>query len=283
MAQIECKSSQTGIRSVFVDIEYISNEDVKKAYHQLNHYLQHEEQISNGVARAFVELTKRHPMVNPSDIWQHIIYRYLITKKGWSEQRWKRVSGFALERAFIEIYRERLSPLHLRMRILTSTEANKILETIGIHDIKSSKIDLFIEGEISPNNWIVFGAAHVKSSIAERIQDDVPASVALMEHGILSVALTMDAKSYPPPHGNCINYGELGGRTMDIDKNRIKRNYIEIDGQFDGLFSFNLRTPPSPENTISGKRIFTMSLHDEQPDQFVMLLSNRWQQYINNL
>ncbi len=110
---------------------------------------------------------------------------------------------------------------------------------------------------------------------AERIQDDVPASIAFMQRGLLSVALTMDAKSYPPPHGNCINYGELGGRSLSIEKERQKRAYVEVTGQFDGLFSFNLRTPKSPETTPSGKRIYEMSLYEEQPDQLTRFLVTR--------
>jgi hypothetical protein len=97
-----------------------------------------------------------------------------------------------------------------------------------------------------------------------------------MERGLLSIALTMDAKSYPPPHGPCINYGELGGRSLGIEKERLKRNYIEVAGQFDGLFSFNLRTPPSEPTTQSGKKIYTMSLHEESPDQLVRFLVEHW-------
>lgn len=41
-------------------------------------------------------------------------------------------------------------------------------------------------------------------------------------------------------------------------------------------FSFNLRTPPSPTATPSGKRIHTMGLHDHQPDQLVKFLIERW-------
>jgi hypothetical protein len=78
-----------------------------------------------------------------------------------------------------------------------------------------------------------------------------------------------------------INYGELGGRTMaaDKDKERLKRGYIETTGQFDALFSFNLRTPPSPEKTLSGKRIYTMSLHDKQPDAMVTMIVNHWKSH----
>src|SRR5262249_15918667 len=48
------------------------------------------------------------------------------------------------------------------------------------------------------------------------------------------------------------NYGEPGGRSLGIEKARIKRNYVEVNGKFDGLISFNLRTPPTLPNTPSG-------------------------------
>jgi len=274
MARLECKSVQKGVASAWVEVEHITDAEVIKARGKLDGYLETEQQISDGVAKAYVDLTAMCPKANPSDLWQHVIYRHLL-ESGWSDQRWKRVSGFALERALVSIFQPRLLPHDIRMHILSSGEADALLKELGIEGIRASKIDLFIEGQ-KGDEWFVFGAAHVKSSIAERIQDDVPASLAFKEKGLLSVALTMDAKSYPPPHGNCVNYGELGGRSMDVDKERIKRNYIEIVGQFDGLFSFNLRTPPSPEKTQSGKRIYTMSVNDQQPDDFVKLLTERW-------
>ncbi len=168
------------------------------------------------------------------------------------------------------------------MRILSAVEANTLLLELGITEAKASKVDLFLEG-LREDTWRVFGAAHVKSSIAERIQDDVPASLAFMDRGLLSIALTMDAKSFPPPHGNCVNYGELGGRSLGVEKERLKRNYIEVAGQFDGLFSFNLRTPPSPPLTSSGKRIYAMSLHEGQPDQLVRFLMEHWNSQANSI
>ena len=169
------------------------------------------------------------------------------------------------------------------MHILPAARANALLDSLGLAGIRATKVDLFIEGRISDQDisgtaetWAVFGAAHVKSSIAERIQDDVPASVAFQQRGLLSIALTMDAKSFPPPHGDCVNYGELGGRNPRDQTERQKRGYIETTGQFDGLFSFNLRTPPSPAVTRSGKRIYTMSLHDPAPDQLVRFLIDAW-------
>lgn len=282
MALIECASSQRGVPSVFVEVENITDAQVQRARQRLDQFLlRGEEQISTAVARAFLAVAEECPYANPSDLWQHVIYRHLISS-GWSDNRWKRVSGFALERAFVEIYSIRLQPYGLRMRILPTATANGLLLNLGITDIQSMKVDLFLDGWVG-DTWRVFGAAHVKSSIAERIQDDVPASRAFMERGLLSIALTMDAKSYPPPHGSGVNYGELGGRSLGVEKERLKRNYIEVGGQFDGMFSFNLRTPPSPLNTPSGKRIYTMSLHERQPDQLVSFLCERWASHITPL
>jgi BsaWI restriction endonuclease type 2 len=280
MAKIECRSVQSGVRSVFIEIENITDAEVKKARERLDWYIANGGgQVSTAVANAFLEVAKACPKANPSDLWHHVIYGHLLNQK-WSDARWKRVSGFALERAFVSLYGLRLAPHDIRMRILPAGEANAVLTKLGIKGTKSTKVDLFIEGKFK-GEWLVFGSAHVKSSIAERVQDDVPASLDFMRQGLLSILITMDAKSFPPPHGTGINYGELGGRTMatDKDKERLKRGYIETKGQFDALFSFNLRTPPSPEKTLSGKRIYTMSLHDKQPDAMVKAIVNNWKSH----
>jgi len=282
MALIECRSSQRGIPSQWVEVDCITQDEVASAHARLDERLAAgNEQVSTAVALTFVELTAMCPTANPSDLWHHVVYRRLL-ELGWSDQRWKRVSGFALERAFVALYEPRLLPHGIRMRILAASEANRLLGDLGITEAKATKVDLFLEG-LYGDEWRIFGAAHVKSSIAERIQDDVPASRAFTERGLLSIALTMDAKSFPPPHGNCVNYGELGGRSLSIEKERLKRNYIEVDGQFDGLFSFNLRTPPSAAQTQSGKRIHTMSLHEQPPDQLVRFLIERWITHANGI
>jgi hypothetical protein len=273
MATVECKSVQAGVPSRMVTIDCITDVQVVAAGQRLDQLLIQQRQQSDAVAMSLIELVTTCPTANPSDLWHHVIYRHLLAQ-GWNDARWKRVSGFALERALARIYTPRLAPHGIRMRIVAGSEANAFLRSLGM-DIRSTKVDLFLEGNHG-GRWLVFGTAHVKSSIAERIQDDVPASLAFMANGLTSVALTMDAKSYPPPHGECINYGELGGRSVGIEKARIKRNYVEVDGQFDGLFSFNLRTPPSSATTTSGKRIYTLGLHDPQPDQLVQFLVNQW-------
>jgi hypothetical protein len=281
MAIIECRSSQPGVPSQWVEVGGITDDDVGRAHGRLDQLLNGHDQISTAVAAAFLEVTAACPNANPSDLWQHVVYRHLLDR-GWSDNRWKRVSGYALERAFAALYQPRLSPYDIRMRILPAREANRLLDEVGLVGTRATKVDLFLEG-IRNGSSVVFGAVHVKSSIAERIQDDVPASIAFMQRGLLSVALTMDAKSYPPPHGNCINYGELGGRSLGIEKERQKRAYVEVTGQFDGLFSFNLRTPKSPATTPSGKRIYTMSLHEEQPDQLTRFLLARWNTHVTDI
>ena len=263
MAFIECRSVQAGVPPRLVEIEHITDQEVAQARRRLDDRLAASRQVSTGVALAFLDVAETCPDANPSDLWHHVIYRHLLDV-GWNDAQWKRVSGFALDRALVAHYDPLLQPYRLRMRILSLSEANRVLDRLGISGIRATKIDLFVESYVPPE-WVVFGAAHVKSSIAERIQDDVPASVAFQEKGLLSIALTMDAKSYPPPHGNCINYGELGGRSIGIEKERLKRGYIETTGQFDALFSFNLRTPRSPEIFFSPVYRCIVRISDIQP------------------
>lgn len=278
---IECQSAQRGVPSVMVQVDGISDAEVLAARQRLDELLEGDGQISTAVAQAFLDVAAQCPSANPSDLWQHVIYRHLIAS-GWSDNRWKRVSGFALERALVGLYNPRLKSYGIRMRIVPGADANRLLAELGIADTQASKVDLFLEGRTDAG-WRVFGAVHVKSSIAERIQDDVPASLAFMQRGLLSIAATMDSKSYPPPHGVGINYGELGGRSFAVDKDRIKRNYVETTGQFDALFSFNLRTPPSPPVTPSGKRIYTLSFHEPQPDAFVEFIITHWRSHVTNV
>lgn len=289
MARIEVCSAQRGVASVFVDIDDITDAEVCLFQQELNRRIETAPQISDAVASLFADLTAHCPNANPSDLWHHVVYRHLLAE-GWSDNRWKRVSGFALERALQLVYQPRLLPLGLRMHIVTAKTANAYLEKLGIVGFQASKFDMFLEGEIKVDvgalgtvtQWVVFGSAHVKSSIAERIQDDVPASLAFMERGLTSIAITMDSKSYPPPHGLGVNYGELGGRSLGVEKERLKRRYVENDGQFDAMFSYNLRTPESGPVTNSGKRIHTLKMHEAQPDKLVQFLFNQWTTFTRN-
>ena len=281
MAIIECRSAQPGVPSVAVEVSGITDSEVTQARQMLDDCLNEESQVADGVAAGFIAIVKMCPQANPSDLWLHVVYRHLLDS-GWSDNRWKRVSGYALERAFSRIYQPRLAEYELSMNPQPTGRARAILQRMGL-DVAPSKVDLFLRG-VQSGSWLAFGVAHVKASIAERIQDDVPASIAAMEAGFVSIILTMDAKAFPPPHGDCVNYGELGGRSINMpNRQRIKREYIEVHGQFDGLFSFNLRTPESSQNTPSGKRIHTLSLSDPYPDALVQFLVERWCEHTNAL
>jgi len=272
MARIEVCSVQTDVPSVWVEVDEVSDQELSKIYETLATLLEAEAQVSDAVAKAFQFATELCPDANPSDVWHHVIYRRLLSLK-FNDARWKRISGFALERAFQNIYEDRLAENGLRMRIVDGGETQRLLEKLGLRgQVRDSKIDMFIERNVS-GTWVVVGGAHVKASLAERIQDDVPASRALMSAGLISIVITLDVKSFPPPHGNGVNYGELGGRTQSTKSERLKRAYVEIDGQFDAMFSYNLRTPPSPGTTPSGKKIFTLALYDEHPDALVAFLA----------
>jgi len=275
MVKIEVKPTicKTGVASTFVEVESVSEKQYAKICDFLTLKIDSARQVSDAFAESFVHAIDLCRGANPSDIWQHVIYRKVLSL-GYSDQQWKRISGFALERALAAIYQPRLTPHGLRIRPLPKSEAHDLLSKLGFKgEIKKDKIDSIVEQRIN-GVWTLIAGLHVKASLAERIQDDVPASLALMSRGILSIVLTMDSKSYPPPHGSGINFGELGGRSFDKadGKARIKRQYIEDDGQFDALFSFNLRTPPSKKKTPSGKRIITMGLNEPQPDPFVSML-----------
>jgi len=279
MARIKIESVHPSKKgsNVWIDIDYVSESNINTIIKNLVLYLK--DQIpSIAVATAFIQAVELCPKANPSDIWQHIIYRSLLSL-GYSDQQWKRISGFALEIALTEIYTPRLEPYNMRMRKMKRKETQKLFAHLDISgEVKKDKLDRIVDVYLKDGNgYILIAGLHIKASIAERIQDDVPTSRALMERGILSIMLTMDSKSYPPPHGDGINYGELGGRSWEDEKEkvRIKRQYIEDDGQFDALISYNLRTPPSLGKTKSGKRIYTISLSDNQPDILVKILKKR--------
>jgi hypothetical protein len=214
----------------------------------------------DAIADTFLFATRLCPTANASDIWHHIIYRtYCREKTGVSpEQSWVRTSGEAFENALIARYNPVLASHDIRLNSLISGKAKKVaLERMGLAGrVGSSKVDVLIEqkGEgIAPDKkgWGIVGGVHAKVSLAERISDDIPASRIMMEEGLLSVLVTLDVKSFPPPNGDLVNRGEFGTTKTPSDK----RLYIEAHGDFSIAFSYNLRTMPSEKGTKSGKRL----------------------------
>ena len=242
-------------KSVVVDVEHVPDKDyqlIRKNFKKLLKKRKPYEAIAEG----FVFAVELCPKANPSDVWQHIIYRTYIDE-GNNEQSWKRASGQGFEVAFAKIYNPRFAVYGIRLVVLSKSTAIKALKEMRLAGkIEPSKIDVAIEGncDLEGNEWRIFGVVHGKTSLAERIKDDAPASRVIMEHGFISVAATLDSKSFPPPHGDGVNHGELGGRTIGegLKPDQPKRNYFEKDGDFTNGYSYNLRTPPSPEVTPCG-------------------------------
>lgn len=266
-------------KNVVVDVENVSDKNYMSIKNRLIELLATKKPYE-AISDTFVYAVELCPNANPSDIWQHMIYRTYINE-GNNEQSWKRASGQGFEVAFAKIYNPRFAIYGIKLVVLSKSTAIKALEEMGLTGkIEPSKMDIAIEGncDLQGNEWRIFGVIHGKTSLAERIKDDAPASRIIMEHGFVSVTATLDSKSFPPPHGDGVNYGELGGRTIadGIKENQPKRNYFERDGDFTNGYSYNLRTPPSPKITPSGSRIKTLSFSQKQPDEFVTDVKSFW-------
>jgi hypothetical protein len=98
----------------------------------------------------------------------------------------------------------------------------------------------------------------------------------MMQNGFFSPLWTLDVKSFPPPHGDLVNRGELGTPTVPTDK----RKYVEMHGEFDHLYSANARTAPTPSGATVPKRIVVIDPAN-QPDLFareVIARSNLYRQ-----
>ena len=258
-----------GYPSIEVEIEGVS----KEAYNKIRANLRSKAKqmgATEGIVAAFFYAIQICPKANPSDLWLYTIYREYLESVG-NEQSWKRASGYAFERVIERYYNPYLERRGYSITCLKKAEARLLLKEFGLTEIEIpiAKLDMSLYRQREQRTIAV---VHAKVSVAERISDDAPASRRLMEAGCKSAILTMDMKHFPPPHGNGVNYGELGGRLVASGIEREyqqKRAYIEESGNFDALFSYNLRTPPSQGNTTSGKKIYTLSFSEPQPDLFV--------------
>jgi hypothetical protein len=216
---------------------------------------------------AYLTALKTCPKANASDLWHHVVYRqygqlFNRHRPQDPKQSWVRASGEALELAVEELYSEVLLEQGIRIQMLLSKPRKfDALQAMGIETVVGSdKLDVALF--LDETNQI-FGGVHVKASLAERISDDVPCSRAMMSKGYFSPLWTLDVKSFPPPHGDLVNRGELGTPTAPTEK----RRYVGSHGDFDHLFSANARTVASLAKTDSGKRVIVLDLAN-QPDSF---------------
>lgn len=219
------------------------------------------------IKNAYLTALRTCPTANASDLWHHVVYRQYCQlfnrhRPQFPQQSWKRASGEALEIAVEEIYSELLLEHGIRIQMLISKPRKlAALKAMGIEKaVGSDKLDV---GLFLDDTDEIFGGVHVKASLAERVSDDVPCSRAMMTNGFFSPLWTLDVKSFPPPHGDLVNRGELGTPTVPTEK----RKYIEAHGDFDHLFSANARTVASSARTASGKRLIVLELA-KQPDLF---------------
>ena len=235
----------------------------------------------DAIASALIFAVNQLPNANPSDIYHHIVYRSYLRdyNKSKAEQSWVRAGGEAMELFIQKKYEAILAKNDIVMKpLVNSQDKISALQEMGISDkVGQSKLDIALYGTWN-GRQVIFGGIHSKASLAERVSDDVPCSVAMMQNGFISILFTFDAKSYPPP-GDLVNRGELGTLATPSDK----RKYIEEHGSFDACFSYNLRTIGSGKITKSGKKIF-VSKFDERDylPEFIVAAWKRFKTKNNN-
>src|SRR5690606_4997 len=99
-----------------------------------------------------------------------------------ADRSWVRAGGQALELFLEEHYSALLADQDIEVVWLrNSTLASAALESMDVHDdVGGSKLDLALYKNIAGER-VIFGGIHVKSSLAERVTDDVPCSLKMME------------------------------------------------------------------------------------------------------
>lgn len=269
---------------VKIDIAGLTESVYQRTRRILNHALS-QPTVKNreGICSAFLYVLRRCPQANPSDLWHHVVYRLYCETLGRHRsqdpsQSWVRASGDALELAVQELYAPVFEPEGLRISALLGRQHKRAaLVEMGIEALVGhSKLDVALYVKGHGGQWCIFGGAHIKASLAERVSDDVPCSRAMMARGYWSPLWTLDVKSFPPPHGDLVNRGGLGRPLAPSEK----RKCIEIHGEFDNCYSANARTAPSGGVTASGKVVCTLQLAF-QPDQFArdaVSRALRWKQ-----
>lgn len=243
--------------------------EISKIYKDLNAGTG--EKNRQAILAALTKAIEGYPDVNPSDLYHHVVYRLYLRDytKTQADRSWVRAGGEAFE-LFLQAH---YNPLLVRHGITLQWLFNDKLRISALEEMRirgevgGSKLDIALYGTRAGKR-VIFGGIHAKLSLAERVSDDIPCSVAMMKKGMVSYLVTLDAKSFPPPVGDLVNRGELGTPAQPSDK----RNYVELHGSFDACFSYNLRTAKSGETTSSGRRIYVSTFNpkvDRLPSEIV--------------
>ncbi len=175
----------------------------------------------------------KYPEVNKHDIWKLIQDEYTAhLQDAFPDQRepgqsYRRASGDAWE-MFVEEYLNSnvaLRKERVRAIRLGGADFNNLMAALGTEGLSSKDIDFFLQGVTGQGNLRVFGALFPKASYAERIRTDETASRTLMEKGLWSATVTLDARE------------ELG----TDEHPSVKRRTID-NGAFNGCYSCNEHT-----------------------------------------
>lgn len=222
-------------------------------------------QKTNAVAKAFFKAIELFPLVNPSDIWYFIIprifqdaYNHPVTEINTDfSQSWKRTGGWALEKIFVDYYKNELAKHDILIDIFQEKNKTELLDKMRLsYKVQPNKADVLLVN-IKNGKYECFGVVHVKASFAERRTNDQPFSEALLKKNYFSPFMTMDCKATPSKQP--ANKGELGNIfDTDSDKRTDKRKEFEEEGYFSACFSFNSNTKPTPVNQKATARIFRM-------------------------
>lgn len=229
---------------------------------------------SDAIAATFLELVSKWPEVNPADIWFFFIHRAYLDRyshkiedeKRDMGQSWKRSAGWAFERVIVDYYNPLLKSHGVRLLLPEKKNKKVLIERLGLDDSSvSDKADIYIvTGQ--KEKVRVHGVVHAKVSIAERRSDDEPLSRLLMDKGLLSPLVTLDAKAFPGTRP--VVKGEYGPVITEAVVGSEKRRAVEEKGAFSNVYSFNSNTIPTPDNAQAKARIHTISFSGTE-DQFV--------------
>jgi hypothetical protein len=255
---------QTGKVTHTVHLPGVSEEDYDKISQALLQRMDGTTKLREAIATAFELSVDLCPDANHSDIWHHIIYRQYLRVA--NSQSWVRTSGEGFELFLCRYYTALLQPKGIEILSMFDRKTKaEILSAIGIpKGMGGSKLDIgIVTLPKRKRGRVVIGGVHAKGSLAERISDDVPVSMAMIQRGYWSPLCTLDVKTYPPR--DLTNRGELSTQEKPTDK----RNYIEQQGLFSACYSYNLRTNPSVGDTPSGKKIYRLTFQRAW-DQFCM-------------
>lgn len=251
-------------------------------------------QLSDRVADAYLDSLSRWPKANPAELWAFLVQQAYLDPYNHPpgsiadlSQSWVRTGGWALEKVFVRYYGPTMKKHDILLEIPRGDRKKKLIEQVKItHGANPHKVDVFVVGRLRDSTGtvereVVFGIAHVKASLAERRSDDQPLSERVIQAGMESLFLTLDAKASPSPRPTC--HGEYGDprpkKLVGPDPRSEKRREVESEGAFSGCFSWNTNTRPTPDWQRAAVKTPIEVVAFEPTGAFVDHLVEAWQRF----